>query len=165
MSYGEIGSKSRSQQNFKMSMNVCPDELLWIANLLPPNLVWWCIIMSQIVFQKDWFAVFKVNVTVKDPLIKIWLSYISSGLLIILRLNLVWWHIIISWIVLWTHWITVKVTENVENSSECSSGRYLFNCWTFCNQTWYSDASSWARVSCKKISLLSSSSWSHQGLI
>ena len=107
--------------------------------------------MSQIVFQKDWFAVFKVNVTVKDPLIKIWLSYISSGLLIILRLNLVWWHIIISWIVLWTHWITVKVTENVENSSECSSGRYLFNCWTFCNQTWYGDTSSWARVSCEKI--------------
>ena len=27
-------------------------------------LVWWCIIMSQIVFQKDWFTVFKVKVTV-----------------------------------------------------------------------------------------------------
>ena len=25
--------------------------------LLLPNLVWWCVIMSQIVFQKDWFAV------------------------------------------------------------------------------------------------------------
>ena len=35
-------------------------------NLLLPDLVWWCIIMSQIVFQKDWFAVFEVKVTVKD---------------------------------------------------------------------------------------------------
>ena len=35
-------------------------------NLLLPNLVWWCIILSQIVFQKDWFAVFKVKVTVKN---------------------------------------------------------------------------------------------------
>ena len=30
---------------------------------LPPNLVWWCIIISQIVFQKDWFAVFKIKVS------------------------------------------------------------------------------------------------------
>ena len=32
--YGEIGllcSRSRSQQNFKMSMNVCPDDIFWIA--------------------------------------------------------------------------------------------------------------------------------------
>ena len=72
-------------------------------NLLLPHLVWWCIIISQIVFQKDWFAVFKV--TVKDHIIKIWLSNVSSELLILLQLNLVWWHIIISWIVLWKDWI------------------------------------------------------------
>ena len=35
-------------------------------NILLPNLVWWCISMTQIVFQKDWFAVFKVKVTVKN---------------------------------------------------------------------------------------------------
>ena len=29
----------------------------------------------------------------------------------------------------------VKVTEKVQNSSDCSSGQYLINCWTFCNQT------------------------------
>ena len=34
-------------------------------NCLLPNLVWWCIIMRQIVSQKDWFAVSKVKV-VKD---------------------------------------------------------------------------------------------------
>ena len=70
--------------------------------LLLPNLVWWCIIMSQIALQKDWFAVFKIKVTMKDHVIKIWLS--SSELLILLRLNLVWWHIIKSWIVLWKDW-------------------------------------------------------------
>ena len=69
-------------------------------NLLLPNLVWWCTIMSQVVFWKDWFAVFKVKVTVKDHIIKLWLSNISSDLLILLQLNLVWWYIVIRWIVL-----------------------------------------------------------------
>ena len=59
-------------------------------NFLQPNLVWWCIIMSQIVFQTDWYAVFKIKITVKDHIIKLWLS----ELLIFLQLNLVWWHII-----------------------------------------------------------------------
>ena len=70
-----------------------------LLNLLLLNLVWWCITVSQIVFQKDWFAVFKVKVTVKDYIIKIWLFNVSSEMLIRLQLNLVWWHIIISWIV------------------------------------------------------------------
>ena len=70
-------------------------------NLLLPNLVWWCIIMSQIVFQKDWFAVFKIKDTVKDNMIKIWLFSIVSELLILLQLSLVWWHILTMMIVLW----------------------------------------------------------------
>ena len=53
-----------------MTVRMIPSEML---NLLLPNLVWWCIIMSQIVFQKHWFAVFKVKVTVKDSMIKMWL--------------------------------------------------------------------------------------------
>ena len=36
--------------------------------------------------------------------------------------------------------------------------RYLLNCSTFCNQTWYAFASSWARVSCEKVGLPSSRS-------
>ena len=75
--------------NFKMLMNVWPDDFFGIANLLLPNLVWRCIIMSQIVFQNDWFAVFKVKVTVKDHVIKIWPSNISSELLILLQQSLV----------------------------------------------------------------------------
>ena len=111
--------------------------LVVITEPLPPNLVWWCIIdsiwLSQIVFQKDWFAVFKVKVTVRNNIIKICFVNILSELLILLQLNLVWWHIIIRWIVLWKDWIAlvvkVKVTEEVQHSSECSSGQYLLSCW------------------------------------
>ena len=94
----------------------------------------------------------------------------SSELLILLHLNLVWWHIIISWIVMWKDWIALswsrsRSQKKVQNSSECSSGWYLLKCWMFCNQIWYGDASSCARVSCKKTGLLSSSSGSYWGLI
>ena len=55
--------------------------------------------MSQIVFQKDWFAVSKVKVTVTDNIIKICLFDMSSELQVLLQLNLVLWHIIKRWIV------------------------------------------------------------------
>ena len=55
-------------------------------NPLLPNLVWWCIIMSQSVSQKVWFAVFKVKVTVKDHIIKRWLSNMSFEVPILLHL-------------------------------------------------------------------------------
>ena len=87
-----------------MFVHMISSELL---NLLLPNLVWWCIIMSQIVCQKDWFNVFKVKVIVKDNIIKIWLFDILSELLILLQMNLVWWYIIIRWIVVWKDWIAL----------------------------------------------------------
>ena len=148
-----------------MFVQVISSELL---NLLLPNLVLWCILMSQIVFQKDWFAVFKVKVTVKDLKIKTWLSNLFPELLILFQLSLVWWHIIISWIVKrldCSVMIKVKVKGKVQNSSECSSRQYLLKYWIFCNQTCYGDASSWARLSYKKIDLLSSSSRYHSGII
>ena len=132
-------------------------------NLLLPNLVCWCIIMSQIVFQKDWVAVFKGKVTVKDHITKMWLSHksnMSFELLIHLQLlGLMAHHDKLDCLQLdclvkrLDCFVVVKVkgSEKVHNSSECSSWQYLLNCWTFCNQTCYCDASSWARVSCKKI--------------
>ena len=63
--------------------------------------------MSQIVFQKDWFAVFKVKVTVKDNIIKIWHFNMLPELIIHLQLNLVWWYIIKRCIVLWKDWIAL----------------------------------------------------------
>ena len=82
-------------------------------NLVLPILVWWCIIMSQIVFQKDWFAIFKVKATVKDHITIIWLSNLASDLLILVQLNLVWWDTIRSWIVLWRSWKRFRIPVNV----------------------------------------------------
>ena len=49
--------------------------------------------MIQIVFKKDWFAIFRVKVTVKDHIIKISVFFIiSSELLILLQLNLMTHH-------------------------------------------------------------------------
>ena len=59
-------------------------------NLLLPNLARCCIIMSPIVYLKDWFAVFKVKVTVKNIIIKVLLFDILSELLTFFQLNLVW---------------------------------------------------------------------------
>ena len=140
-----------------MSMNVWPDDIFWIAEPLLPSLVWWYVIMSQIVFRKDWFAVFKVKVTVKDHIIKKQLFSVSSELLILLQLNLVWWHII-SWIALWTNWIALlwsrsRSQKRLRIPVSVHLDDILHSCWTFCSQTWYGDATSWAKVSCKKIAL------------
>ena len=52
-----------------MSVQMISSKLL---NMLLPNLVLWCIIMSWNVMQKDWFAIFKVKVTARANMIKIW---------------------------------------------------------------------------------------------
>ena len=75
---GLLQSRSRSQQRFKMSVNVFPDDIFFFPPcvqpfFLIPNLVWWCIIMSQCVMQKNWFTIFNVKVTARIYIIKIWL--------------------------------------------------------------------------------------------
>ena len=131
----------------------------------------WCIIIRQIVFQKDWFAVFKVKVVcclqgqghsygsyTQNVAFKyiIWTADAFA-----IKLGLVAHHHKVDCLVKRLDCsvaVKVKVTEKVKKSSECSSGRYLLSCWTFCYQIWYGDATLWAKVSCKKIGLLSSSS-------
>ena len=106
--------------------------------------------------------------TVKDHTIKVWLSNVSSELLILLQLNLELWHITTSWIVVWKDFGLLCCGQDHRNGSKSEwmfTGQYLLNCWTFCNQTWYGDAPSRARVSCKKLGLLSSSSRSRWCLI
>ena len=88
-------------------------------------------------------------------------STIYSEFLILLQTNLVWKYIAISQSALWRNWIVVfkiKVTAKFVNVSECLSRWYHPNRWTFYCQTWYGDASLWARLSSKKIGLLSSRS-------
>ena len=51
----------------------------------------------------------------------------------------------------WKYWITlfkVKFTAKVQISVHLS--RYHLNCWTCCNQTWYGNTSSWAKMSGEK---------------
>ena len=50
------------------------------------NLVWWCIIISQSIIQKYYFAMFKVKATI--------VSTRSSEILKLLQSKLVWWYII-----------------------------------------------------------------------
>ena len=104
--------------------------------------------MSQIIFQKYWFVVFEVKVTKKDHIIKIWISVVSSEVMILLRLNLVLmaYHHKLDCLVKRMDCSVVvkdKVTEKVQNSSEYSSGLYLLNCQTFCNQTCCCELVSW----------------------
>ena len=209
-------------------------------NILLPNLVWWCSILSQSVMQKEQklFAIFKVKVTARAHMIKYdsfyifrtadflatihglmtrhhkpesldWITafkvkvtakgqnvnfcsddsfqpakYFATRLGIKMHHHepelfsrsrslqrLIWskydsfyytfWsaypfatkhgHIVhfISQSAIWRDWITVikvKVTAKFQNVSECMSRWHLLNCWTFYYQTWYDDASSWAKL-------------------
>ena len=82
-------------------------------NLLPPNLVWWCIIMRQIfVSRKICSLSSRSRSQWKIIIIKICVSSMSPELLILLQLNLVWWHIIISWNVLWRDWIALLLSRS-----------------------------------------------------
>ena len=68
---GLLHSGSRSQQRVKMLMFVQMISSI-PPNILFPNLVLWCIIMSQSVMQRDWFVIFKVKFTARAHMIKIW---------------------------------------------------------------------------------------------
>ena len=66
-----LHSRSRSQQKVRMSVFVQMISSKW-PNIFLPNLVMWCINLSWSVMQKDWYAIFKVKVTTKARMIKIW---------------------------------------------------------------------------------------------
>ena len=53
LDYCNHGHSHSKGQNF----NFCTDDIFKPANILLPNLVFWCIIMSQSVMQKGWFAI------------------------------------------------------------------------------------------------------------
>ena len=101
---------SGSQQMFKISSNVCLGAwefhrmFVWAYlpnclnfNVLLPNLVWWCITMSQTVFWKDCFATIKVKVRVTAHMIRIWLFLLYHlSCWSFFQSDLLWWHIIVS---------------------------------------------------------------------
>ena len=129
-------------------------------NILFPNLVWRCSIMSQSVMQKKNVCYlqdqghsegsYDQNMT---------LSVISTELLILRQPDLVWWYIVISQCCVKKIDYCIEGKSHSEGSEcQCLSRWYVLNHQTFCYQTWFFDSSSWARVSCKKIGLLSSRS-------
>ena len=87
--------------------------------------------MGQRVMQEDWLAVFKFRVTARAHIIKIRLFIISSELLILLQLGLMVHRHKLDCLVKRLDCsvvVKVKVTEKVQNSGECASGRYLRSC-------------------------------------
>ena len=99
---GLLCSRSRSQQRFKMSVNVSVDDIFWIADHLVTK---FGMVMQhhEPMCHAEIFVVavatFKVKVTVRAHMIKT-LS-IFFELLIPWQPNLVWWYIIRSQNVLW----------------------------------------------------------------
>ena len=96
----------QGQQNSKMLMNACPDDIFWIIEPFTTNLGMGCIIMSQIVSRKiGWLSsrsrsqwrIISAKYNFLICLLNCWS----------LQLTLVWWLIVISWIVFWKDWIAL----------------------------------------------------------
>ena len=103
--------------------------------------------MGQSVKQEDWFAVFKFRVTVKAHLIRYDCLYHSSWTVDLFTTKFKWMvhpHKVDCLVkrLDCSVVVKVKVTEKVQNFSECLSGQYLLFLWTLYNQTWYGDATS-----------------------
>ena len=149
-----------------------------------PNLVWWYIIISQSVLWKTVGLLHSGSRSQWRVKMLMFVQVISSKPLSILFPSLVLWCIIyimqeLIWskydnvyCIFWTadpfatklglivHYhkpecFTEILDCYVQNVNECLSTWYLLNCWTVYHQPRCVDASLWARLSFKKIGLLS----------
>ena len=79
-----------------------------------PQLILWCIIMSWSVMQKNWFPIFKVKVTERAHVIKIW-----QFLLYLLNCwsfcNQTCFYDILCQSVLWNNWTAVFRSRSQQN--------------------------------------------------
>ena len=143
-----------------MSINVCPDDIFWILKHFITKLG---MVMHHYVpnFQAQKLVCYIQDLGHSEGSY-VWNMTVPTKpfeLLIPLQLNLVLWHLIISQSVLWKKMdccVQGQCHSKSQNVNVCLSGWYLLNCWTIYLQTWYGDASLWARVSCEKVGLLSS---------
>ena len=107
---------------FKASVTAKVQNVTWMIvqivssepqNILSPNLVCLCSIISQSVMQKNWFSILNVKVTARachghsegSYNQNMSLSFLSSKLLVGLQSNLVWQCSIINRSVLWKNGI------------------------------------------------------------
>ena len=141
-----------------------------LTNILLSNLVLWRIIMSQSIMQKVWFAIFKVNVTVTARACitreydYFYYTFRTFGT-IVTKLGLIVQHKKPEWAVEKLDYCIQGQGHSIGSKCQCLSRWYFLNCYRFCYQTWYCDASPCAALSCKKIGLLFSRSKSEQRLI
>ena len=161
--FGLLHSRLRSQQRFRMSVNVCPDEIFWTAEHFAIKLgvvmqhhAPECHAEKKIVryFQGGGHSEgsYDQNMT---------LSTLSSELLIPWQPNFfLKWYVIISQSVLGKKLDYCIQGQGHSEGSKfwCLSRWYFRSHQTFRYQIWCSDASSWAGVSCKKTGLLFSRS-------
>ena len=104
---------SRTSKPQWMFVQIISSELL---NLLPQNLVWWYIILSQNVIQKEWITFLGQGHSEGSKCQWMLVQMISSELLNLLPPNLVWWYIIMNQSVFQEGWITVfKLMVTVED--------------------------------------------------
>ena len=99
--------KVKITANFKVLMNVCPDDIFWITEPFTTKLGMVMHSYEPDCLQKWFVCCIQGQGHSERSFNEIWLSHMSLELLIPLQLNLVWWHIIIRWIVLWKDCITL----------------------------------------------------------
>lgn len=96
--------------------------------------------------EKKCCAIFKVKVTMKVSITKIWLLLLLFWTAKPLEPNLVWWHITLSWSTLWENWVAVfrvMVITKVQNLNESLVSIF-----------WTGDASCLIGVSGEKLGVL-----------
>ena len=109
--------------------------------------------MSQSDLQKDWCGNCKVKVTMRVYLIKIWLFplYLQNCWLFCNQTNsLVGCYDKPEDLVRKSDCCVQGQGDSEGSKCQPMFGWYLLNHWTFCDQTWCGDASSWARISMRK---------------
>ena len=96
---------SRSQQSFKILVNVHLDNTLLLNSLCNKTCYSDASSMARVSCKEIGFAIFNINVTVMAHRMKMTVSTIWTELLIFLQSNLIGWYIIIGWNVFCKHLI------------------------------------------------------------
>ena len=134
----------------KVTVNVeCLDDIFWTTE---PFITKRSIVVHHHELDwKDWYAVFMV--TAEASYCQMMAFFCVCEMLILLQPNLVWCHKLDCLLTRLNCSVVSKVTvtAKIQHFSECSSGWYHLNSWTFCNQTWHGKAEWWARALCEKI--------------
>ena len=129
-----------------MSTNVCLDDIPWTIHPFVTKLGM-VVLYHERVMRKNWFAVFKVKVTARAYIIRMWL--LLSELLTLSQLNLVWYYILLCWSVTYRkvdYCVQKQGRSETSKVNDFVSGQCFLNYCTVYYQTWYNDVSSWARV-------------------